>query len=91
MMLFQKFLYHLYLVFSVKSTIMIKKIRLNGKQVETSSRFTYTKYKVQRTIFNPSILDLQQKIIKKIAESYKQFCSIYVQLLRLQIWKKYHF
>ena len=34
--------------------------------------------------FKSAILDLQQKLIIKTAENYKQFCSIYMQLSRLQ-------
>lgn len=72
------------LVFFVKLTVMAKKTRLNKKQISLSFGFAYTKYNVQRATLTSAILDLRQKMIQRTAKSYKQFCSIYVQLLRLQ-------
>ena len=84
MVLFPSFLHNVYPVFFVKSTVTAKKTRLNRKQVDISLRFAYTKYKVQEAIFKSVIFNLQQKLIKRTVESHKQFCSIYMQLSRLQ-------
>ncbi len=75
---------NIYSVFPVKSTIMAKEIRLNGKQVRISPRFAYTEYKVHGAIFKSATLDLRQKSIKRTIEYHKRFCSIYVQQSRLQ-------
>ncbi len=57
--------------------------RLNRKQIGISLGFAYTEYKVQGAIFKSATLDLQLKTIKKIVESHKLFCSIYVQLSKI--------
>ena len=68
----------------MESTVMVKKTRLNKKQISISFGFVYTKYKVQKATFKSAILDLQQKIIKKTARSHKLFGYIYIQLSRFQ-------
>ncbi len=68
----------------MKLTVMTKRTRLNGKQIGISPGFAYTEYKVQRATFKSATLDLQRKMIKKTAESHKQFCSIYLQLSKVQ-------
>ena len=82
---FPKLACNFYLVFSVKSTVTAKKIKLNKKKIEI--RFAYSKYKVQGATFEFATLDLRRKAIKKTAESHKQFCFIYVQLSQLQSLK----
>lgn len=62
---------------------MAKKIIFKKKQIGIIPRFADTKYKVQGIEFKFVTLDLQQKVIKRITENYKQFCSICVQLSRL--------
>ncbi len=84
MMFFPSFPRNVYPVFSVKSTVTTKEIRLNTKKIGISLGFAYIKYKVQRAKFKSATFDLQRKTIKKIAESYKRFCYIYMQLLRVQ-------
>lgn len=88
MVSFSCLMHNVYPVFLVKLIVMAKKVWFNIKQIGISSGFTYTKYKSPGVMFNFAILDLWQKIIKIIIESYKQFCSIYVQLLRFQSPKK---
>ncbi len=83
MVSFPNLLRNVYPVFFMKSTITAKKTRLIRKQIGISPGFAYTKYKVQGTKFKSATLDLQRKIIKKTAESHKQFCSIYVQLSKV--------
>ncbi len=81
---FLNFPRNVYPVFPVKSTVTAKGTRLNKKQIGISPGFAYTEYKVQRATFKSETLDLQRKTIKKTAKSHKQFCSIYVQLSRVQ-------
>ena len=69
MVLFLSLLCNVYLVFPVKLTVMIKGTRLNRKQINISLGFAYTKYKVQEVTFKFTILDLQQKTIKKTLKS----------------------
>ncbi len=75
---------NVYLIFPVKSTVTAKEIRLNKKQIGISPGFAYTEYKVQGAMFKSATLDLQCKTIKKTTKSHKRFCSIYVQLSRVQ-------
>lgn len=58
---FRSFPRNVYLVFPVKSTVMVKETRLNKKWIEIYPEFAYTKYKVQGAMFKFAILDLQQK------------------------------
>lgn len=53
----------------MKLTITTKEIRLNKKQVGISFGCAYTKYKVQKSMFKFTRLDLQQKLIKKTVKS----------------------
>lgn len=43
---FSKFLYNVYLFFSLKSIVIIKKTKFNKKQIRISLRFGYIKYKI---------------------------------------------
>ncbi len=81
---FPNFPRNVYLVFPVKSTVTAKRTRLNRKQIGISPGFAYTEYKVQGATFKSATLDLRCKTIKKTAKSHKRFCSIYVQLSRVQ-------
>ena len=85
---FPNLLFNLYLVFPVKLAIVAKKTKLNIKLMEITPGFVYTKYKVQRATFKSATLNLQCKLIKRSTQSHKQFCSIYVQLSRLQNLEK---
>ncbi len=78
---------NVYPVFPVKSTVTAKRTRLNKKQIGISPGFTYIEYKVQGATFKSAILNLQHKTIKLTAKSHKRFCSIYVQLSRVQSLK----
>lgn len=62
---------------------MAKEIKFKKKQIGITPRFAYIKYKVQGAMFKSKTLGLQQKIVNRIAEIFKRFCSIYMQLLRL--------
>ena len=84
MVLFPSLLHNVYPVFLVKLTVTTKQMRLNRKQIKISLGFAYTKYKVQKVMFQSATLDLRQKTIKRTVESYKRFYSIYVLLSRLQ-------
>ncbi len=84
MMPFPNLPHNVYPVFPVKSTVTAKETRFNRKQIGISPRFAYTEYKVQGATFKSATLDLQRKTIKKTTENHKQFCSIYVQLSKIQ-------
>ncbi len=75
---------NIYPIFPVKSTVTAKGRKLNRKQIGISPGLAYTEYKVQGAMFKSATLDLRRKTIKKTAESHKRFCSIYVQLSRVQ-------
>ncbi len=75
---------NIYPVFPLKSTVKAKRTRLNRKQIRISPGFASTEYKVQGATFKSATLDLQCKTIKKTAECHKRFCSIYVQISRVQ-------
>ncbi len=81
---FPNSLRNIYPVFPMKSTVTAKKTRFNRKQIGKSLGFAYTEYKLHRATSKSAILDWQRKTIKETAESHKQFCSIYVQLSRVQ-------
>lgn len=78
MVFFSSFLPNIYLVFSIKSTVIVKKIKLNKKQIEITLKFVYIKYKAQKAMFQSVVLDLQCKINNKSIKYHKQFCSTYV-------------
>ncbi len=84
MVLFPNLPHNIYPIFPVKSTVTAKRTRLNRKQIGISPGFAYTEYKVQGAMFKSATLDLRRKTIKKTTESHKRFCSIYVQLSRVQ-------
>lgn len=62
---------NVYLVFSVKLTIMTKETKLSRKQIRISLGFVYTKYKVEKATFKSATLDLQRKTIKRTVENHK--------------------
>lgn len=55
---FPNFLSDVYLIYSIKLVIIVKKIMLNRKQIGIILGFVYTKYKVQGTTFKFTVLDM---------------------------------
>ena len=81
---FASFPLNIYLVFLVKSIIIAKNTKINKKQIEIMPRFSYTKYKVYRAIFKLLVFNLQRKSKKIVDKYHNYFCSIYIQIFKLQ-------
>jgi hypothetical protein len=77
-------------IFSITSSLIIKKIFVQRTQILIISIFAITKYKAQRSIFNTTILDLKIKLKKQSENSHHKFCSTYVQLSRLRTFFELH-
>ena len=73
-------------LFLVKSTVSLQGISINRMQILLTPAFAVTDYKVQGATFIIAILDFQHSQFANNV-SHKAFCSIYVQLSRLQSLK----
>ena len=63
-------------------------VKIKTQQLPLASTFALTEYKVQGATFKKAVLDLRRparhKTQKKKDWNHQQFCSVYVQLSRLQ-------
>lgn len=63
-------------------------IKIKTKQIPLAPAFALTEYKVQGATFKKAVLDLRRPTArqsrKKENWNHRQFCSVYVQLSRLQ-------
>ncbi len=65
-------------IFSITSSLTIKKKFVQRTQISVVSTFAITEYKAQESIFDKTILDLKIKPNKKSENNHYKFCSIYV-------------
>ena len=70
-------------VFPIERSINIKAYSVRRKQVPTCPAFSLTDYKIQGSTLKTAILDLKANSSTGRSE-HKNFCSLYVQLSRLQ-------
>ena len=71
-------------VFPITRSIKIKGYSVRRKQVPMCAAFSMTDYKVQGSTLTTAVLDLKNDPTAKGKDEHKKFCSIYVQLSRLQ-------
>jgi len=71
-------------VFPLERSITIKGYSIRRKQVPVCPAFSLTDYKVQGSTLKIAILDLKDESNAKNQSEHKKFCSINVQLSRLQ-------
>lgn len=72
------------LVFTAKSTLIIRSINITRLQIPMTPGFAVTNYKIERATFQTAVLDLHRNSNLGSKGSHKKFCSTYVQLLCLQ-------
>jgi hypothetical protein len=77
-------------VFPIKASITIKGYSVRRKQVPMCPAFSLTDYKVEGSTLTTAILDLKDDPNAKGQSEHKKFCSIYVQLSRLQTQHRLH-
>lgn len=72
-------------VFPSKSTLSLDNMKISRTQIPLTPGFALTMYKVQGATFQNAVLDLHRKneAIGRF-EKHRRFCSMYVQLSRLQ-------
>jgi hypothetical protein len=71
-------------VFPIERSITVKGYSVRRKQVPMCPAFSLTDYKVQGLTLTTAVLDLKADPIAKGQNEHKKFCSMYVQLSRLQ-------
>jgi hypothetical protein len=71
-------------VFPIERSIKIKKYSVRRRQVPMCPAFCLTDYKVQSLTLTSAVLDLKDDSTTKVRDRHKKYCSIYVQLSRLQ-------
>lgn len=68
----------MFLIFLSKSTLTIRDINIIRLQIPMTPGFAIKDYKVQETIFQIAVLDLQSKSNSGNKNMYKRFYSIYI-------------
>jgi hypothetical protein len=71
-------------IFPLERSIPIKGYSVRRKQVPVCPAFCLTDYKVQGSTLSSAILDLKTRSNVRGQDHHKRFCSLYVQLSRLQ-------
>lgn len=71
-------------VFPIERSITVKGCSVRRKQVPICPAFSLTDYKTQGATLKLAILDLKDNPSAKGQSHHKRFCSLYVQLSRLQ-------
>ena len=71
-------------VFPLERSITIKGYSVRRKQVPMCPAFSLTDYKIQGSTLTTAVLDLKDNPSTKGQDHHKKYCSIYVQLSRLQ-------
>lgn len=72
-------------IFLVKFTLIIHGISITRLQIPIMLGFAVIEYKDQAVIFLIAVFNLYKNTKLGNKSSYKKFCSIYIQLLYLQI------
>ena len=80
---------NVFLLMPTESTITFNgSVKIKTKQLPFAPAFALTEYKVQGATFKKAVLDLQRPLgtqrQKKEDWNHRRFCSVYVQLSRLQ-------
>ena len=71
-------------VFPLEKSIILKGYSIRRKQAPMCPAFSLTDYKVQGSTLTKAVLDLKDNPTRKGQDRHKKFCSMYVQLSRLQ-------
>ena len=71
-------------VFPLEKSIILKGYSIRRKQAPMCPAFSLTDYKVQGSTLTKAVLDLIDNPTRKGQDRHKKFCSMYVQLSRLQ-------
>lgn len=71
-------------VFPIERSITVKGYSIRRKQVPICPGFSLTDYKVQGSTLKTAVLDLKDDPTARGQTEHKKFCSMYVQLSRLQ-------
>jgi hypothetical protein len=71
-------------IFPLEGSINIKGYSIRRRQVPMYPVFSLTDYKIQSSTLSIAILDLKDDSNAKGQNSYKKYCSLYVQLSRLR-------
>jgi hypothetical protein len=71
-------------VFPLEKSITLKGYSVRRRQVPMCPAFSLTDYKIQGSTLPTAILDLKDDPASKARDPHKKYCSIYVQLSRLQ-------
>src|SRR6266496_5058746 len=71
-------------IFPIERSITIKGYSVRRKQVPMCPAFSLTDYKIQGSTLTTAVLDLKDNPSTKGQDHHKKYCSIYVQLSRLQ-------
>src|SRR5205814_9050057 len=77
-------------VFPLEGSITIKGYSVRRKQVPMCPTFSLTDYKIQGSTLINAVLDLKDDSSLKGQNSYKKFCSLYVQLSQLRSLDRLH-
>jgi hypothetical protein len=77
-------------VFLLERSITVKGHSVHRTQVPICPVFSLTDYKVQGSILTNAVLDLKHDPSTRGQDSYKKYCSNYVQLSRLRSLQGLH-
>jgi hypothetical protein len=77
-------------VFPIIRSINVKSCSIRRKQVPMCPAFSLTDYKVQGQTLSNAVLDLKQNSALRGQNSHRRFCSLYVQISRLQSFNGLH-
>lgn len=77
-------------IFPIERSISVKGLSVRRKQIPICPAFCLTDYKVQGSTLSAAILDLKNDLARRGHDSYRKYCSLYVQLSRLRSFQGLH-
>ncbi|KAJ6125948.1 hypothetical protein N7471_010441 [Penicillium samsonianum] len=77
-------------IFPIERSITVKGLSVRRKQIPICPAFCLTDYKVQGSTLSAAILDLKNGTARRGQDSHRKYCSLYVQLSRLQSFHGLH-
>lgn len=77
-------------IFPLEASITVKGFSVRRRQVPICPAFCLTDYKVQGATFDSAIVDLKHDRRNRHQDSYRRYCSTYVQLSRLRSFAGLH-